>query len=116
MKKMMLTLALILTAVLTRAASIENEYAYAIDLAPVEVTAPAVDLPMMVLNLEAVEVTAPALDAVAMVVDAAPVFVTAPALDAAIVLNLDPVVVTAPAVDVLYAETLGTDSATVEMY
>ena len=51
-----------------------------------------------------------------MVVDAAPVFVTAPALDAAIVLNLDPVVVTAPAVDVLYAETLETDSATVEMY
>ncbi|MBR3287924.1 MAG: hypothetical protein IKI72_08955 [Bacteroidales bacterium] len=116
MKKMMLTLALILTAVLTRAASIENEYAYAIDLAPVEVTAPALDLPMMVLNLEAVEVTAPALDAVAMVVDAAPVFVTAPALDAAIVLNLDPVVVTASAVDVLYAETLEADSAAVEMY
>ena len=62
MKRMILTLALIMTAVLTRAASMDNEYAYAIDLAPVEVTAAALDQPMMVLNLEAVVVTAPAID------------------------------------------------------
>ena len=44
MKRMILTLALIMTAVLTRAASMDNEYAYAIDLAPVVVTAPAIDV------------------------------------------------------------------------
>jgi len=111
MKKMFLTLALILTFTLSHAAG-NTDYAFAIDLDAVEVTAPALDMPMLVLNLDPVVVTAPAPDAVAMVIELDAVEVTASALDAAFVLNLDPVVVTASATDLesgMYAEALSSD-------
>ena len=86
---------LLLSTLLSHSTPAYSEYAYVIDLEPVEITA-----------------TVP--DDITMTIDIEPVFVLAPATE--IVLNLEPVVVTAPAIDVLYADASEYNIDSVEMY